>query len=105
LDPIDGVQDSCDEYPFAKSKEGSKPADQCAEIVPDQLADGTWEVHDFTFAGHPTNFSEPCVRSHVPLSENTDAGGEFGRLVQSDRILDDDAFTVTVPDVVSVLYP
>lgn len=87
--------DSCDEYPFAATREGGTVGGLCAEIVPQQQADGTWTFFDAS-PSNPTTFNEPCVRSHVPESENTDAGGALGRLVQADRILDRDAFTVTV---------
>jgi hypothetical protein len=98
--PVDGSvvpNDSCDEYPFAASYEGGTVGGLCAEIVRQQRIDGTWYFFDAS-PNKPTTFNGPCVRSHAPLNENTAVGGELGRLVQADRILDHDAYTVTVVD-------
>lgn len=83
--------DSCDEYPFAASVQGGTNGDLCAEIQPWWNTDH-WEVKPIRFPGPALN----CVRSHVPLSQNTGAGGEYGRAVLSERILDRDSYTVTI---------
>jgi hypothetical protein len=86
--------DSCDEYPFAKSYEGGTPGGLCADIAP-LFEDGQWQIYE----GNPTKpvtGNEKCVRGHVPLAENTGAGGELGRFTQAQRVLDLDSYTVTL---------
>ncbi|MCI4078787.1 hypothetical protein MRQ86_00120 [Streptomyces sp. MMS21 TC-5] len=38
----------------------------------------------------------PCVRAHVDKDQNTGAGGELGRAVQSDRIIDHEWYQVII---------
>jgi hypothetical protein len=81
------TDDSCDEYPFAATQEGgSMVGTSCAEIVPND--DGTVTVAQA--AGAST-----CSRAHVPLSQNTDVGGDLGRFVQDQRVLDGDPYWVS----------
>ncbi|MFK0297015.1 hypothetical protein ACIQU6_42005 [Streptomyces sp. NPDC090442] len=82
--------DSCDEFPFAKSREGGTPGAQCAEIIPRNTG-GVWTVDKVR---NPAG--APCIRAHVPRSENTGAGGELGRAVVADRIIDGEAYQVIV---------
>ncbi|MFB7618305.1 hypothetical protein [Kitasatospora sp. NPDC056181] len=86
------TNDSCDEYPFAGTYQGGHTG--CADIVP-QLENGQWKF--YTVQGRPdvTRY-EPCVRSHVPLTENSAAGGKYGSFVQTDRVLDSEKFVVSV---------
>lgn len=79
--------DSCDEFPFAATREGgSMDGIDCAEIIPH--ANGTVTV--FKPAGSST-----CARAHVPLPQNTDVGGDLGQFVQDQRVVDGDAYWVT----------
>ncbi len=87
--------DSCDEYPFARSFQGGKYAAQCAEIIP-TLENNQWVVYDAD-PRRPVTYREPCVRGHVPLKQNEAAGGAYGSLVKTDRILDMDPFIVSIP--------
>ncbi|MFE2140278.1 hypothetical protein ACFXA3_00665 [Streptomyces sp. NPDC059456] len=84
--------DSCDEFPFAGSFQGGTNGAQCAEILPFK-ENGGWQVDVM----EPRS-NAPCVRSHVPNGDNTGAGGEYGRAVQSERILDGEFYTVTVTE-------
>ncbi|MER7468636.1 hypothetical protein [Streptomyces sp. NPDC097981] len=84
--------DSCDEYPFAGTFEGGRDGGSCAEILP-KFEGGTWKIYYF-LGRKPTGY-EPCVRGHVPLKQNTDAGGEYGRFVQDERVLDAEQFTLS----------
>ncbi|MEV8475834.1 hypothetical protein [Streptomyces sp. NPDC051173] len=85
--------DSCDEFPFAASSQGGTNGNLCAEIHPwFNSATFQWEVDKLRYLGR----AQKCVRSHVPKDQNEAAGGEYGRAVQSERILDHEWFTVTV---------
>ncbi|WP_249375563.1 hypothetical protein [Streptomyces sp. I05A-00742] len=86
--------DSCDEYPFARSWQGGNPGTQCVDITPRQIG-GVWDIAGVTVdRGTPPD--APCVRAHVDLKDNEEAGGEFGRAVKSDRIIDSEAFIVVI---------
>lgn len=65
--------DSCDEFPFARSYEGGTNGGLRADILP-LYVDGEWEMFQAR-ADKPVTFTEPCVRSHVDLDDNTNAGG------------------------------
>ncbi|MEV5880221.1 hypothetical protein AB0L75_39705 [Streptomyces sp. NPDC052101] len=82
--------DSCDEFPFAKSREGGTIGSMCTEIVPRNVG-GVWSVT--VVRDEPV---APCIRAHVPKDENTGAGGQLGRDVQSERILDGEAYQVVI---------
>ncbi|MGI5519849.1 NucA/NucB deoxyribonuclease domain-containing protein [Micromonospora sp. CA-259024] len=90
------VDDSCDEYPFAKTYEGGTPGGLCADIVP-LLEDGQWQIYEAN-PNKPVTGTEKCVRGHVPLAENEGAGGELGRFTQAQRVLDLDPYSVTLVD-------
>ncbi|GAA3084960.1 hypothetical protein GCM10020000_84300 [Streptomyces olivoverticillatus] len=38
----------------------------------------------------------PCIRAHVPSDQNQAAGGEVGRKVQFERILQGEAYQVVI---------
>jgi hypothetical protein len=79
--------DSCDEYPFAATREGgSMDGPDCAEIVPRD--NGSVKVNKP--AGSAT-----CSRAHVTLLQNTDVGGDLGQFVQEQRVLDGEAYWVS----------
>ncbi|MEU5537479.1 hypothetical protein [Streptomyces sp. NPDC020362] len=85
------TDDSCDEFPFAKSTQGGTNGSLCAEITPRLVSAGVWTVQ---IQRNPAG--APCVRSHVPQGENTGAGGQLGRAVVSERILDHEWYAVTI---------
>ncbi len=90
--------DSCDEYPFAASWQGGNDGDQCVDITPRQVG-GVWDISGVTVdrATQPNApYNAPCIRAHVDDGDNEEAGGEFGRAVQSDRIIDSEAFEVII---------
>lgn len=89
--------DSCDEFPFARTEEGGTPGGLCANIVP-LLEDGTWEFFQDPDA-KPVTKKEPCVRGHVPQPVNSAAGGKLGSFPQTERVLDGDAYTMSFTDV------
>ncbi|MEV4756978.1 hypothetical protein AB0J86_17960 [Micromonospora sp. NPDC049559] len=80
------ANDSCDEFPFAATYEGGTPGALCADIVP-LLEDGGWQIYEAN-PDKPVTGTEKCVRGHVPNEQNTGAGGELGRFVQAQRVLD-----------------
>jgi hypothetical protein len=84
------ANDSCDEFPFAKTYEGGAQGKQCADVVP-LLEGGTWHLYEAN-PNKPVTMLESCVRGHVPLSQNEGAGGELGRFTQAQRVLDYDAY-------------
>lgn len=86
--------DSCDEYPFAGTYQGGKDGAQCVDITPRAIG-GVWDVTGVTVdRGSPPN--APCVRAHVDNDDNKAAGGELGRAVQSDRILNGEWYQVII---------
>lgn len=89
--------DSCDEYPFAATYESGAmlglTGSDCAEVLPfiDDVT-GLWYVRYLkTVTGN-----ERCVRGHVSLPSNTDVGGDLGRFVVAQRVLDFEEFWVGV---------
>ena len=86
--------DSCDEFAFAASKQSGAAFGltgiDCAEVTP-VFEDGQWFATIWT-----DNFTERCVRGHVPLPENSAVGGELGRFTQSERLLDNDKYLVAI---------
>lgn len=85
------VDDECDEFPFAKTRQGGTLGSLCTEITPRYVGGGAWRVD--VARAEPV---APCVRAHVPHGENTGAGQELGRQVQSERILDGEAYQVVI---------
>ncbi|MCX5338488.1 NucA/NucB deoxyribonuclease domain-containing protein [Streptomyces atratus] len=95
-DPLLVPGDSCDEFPFARSFEGGKPNDLCVDILPKEVG-GVWDVANVrVMRGNPDTAA--CVRSHVTLKDNTDAGNELSQATTSARILDGEAYFVIVDD-------
>ncbi|MFL3871341.1 hypothetical protein LT966_32825 [Streptomyces griseobrunneus] len=87
--------DSCDEYPFAASVEGGTPGAYCNDVE-FELANGEW-IYAQANSTKPLSKEARCSRGHVPLDLNTAAGQELGRLVQAQRMIDFDAYTVRIP--------
>jgi hypothetical protein len=90
--------DSCDEYPFAKSKEGGGVGASCAEFFPLKQADGKYKFFTVKDRPAPTR-TERCVRGHVPLDLNKLAGSALGTFASTSRVLDTDAYTVALTGV------
>ncbi|MFE5077632.1 NucA/NucB deoxyribonuclease domain-containing protein [Streptomyces halstedii] len=86
--------DSCDEFPFARTYEGGTSGFLCADIVP-LLEDGKWVIYEAR-TDKPVTGNEPCTRGHVPNTLNTNAGLALGRFAQSDRVLDTEKYNITV---------
>ncbi|MGW9175865.1 NucA/NucB deoxyribonuclease domain-containing protein [Streptomyces decoyicus] len=88
--------DSCDEFPFAKTYDGGTRGELCADILP-RRENGKWFVYEAR-ADKPVKGTEKCVRGHVPLPVNTAAGGELGRFAVTQRVLDTEKYTMTVTE-------
>ncbi|MGW0856963.1 NucA/NucB deoxyribonuclease domain-containing protein [Streptomyces sp. NPDC002690] len=86
--------DSCDEFPFAGTFEGGTDGALCADIMP-LFENGQWVLYEAR-QDKPVTFTEPCIRAHVSLSANSSAGGVYGSLVKTARILDTEKFYVDV---------
>lgn len=89
--------ESCDEYPFAKSRESggmTLPSGKlCVQMYAFEQADGSWMLDlDGRFA-YPS-WNEICGRAAVPALQNTNAGGDLGRFTSEVRLLDADAYYV-----------
>ncbi|WP_405808504.1 hypothetical protein OG524_00505 [Streptomyces sp. NBC_01520] len=86
--------DSCDEYPFADTYEGGTNGGLCAEIVP-LLENGSWNFYEFD-PSRPVTKNEPCIRAHVPLQQNTDAGAKYSGFISSQHVIDGEKFTANL---------
>ena len=90
-------QDSCDEYPFAASRQSGAAyvvrGSECAEVTPVVGTDAPWEYNLNRYSG-----AERCLRAHVPLQENLAVGTALSILTQTERILDNDPHVVEVTD-------
>lgn len=102
------MKDSCDEYPFAATYEsGAMPPGHgvsngaaCAQVKAVQTSstgnDPARLWNDVVVIG---TFSsrDKCVRGHIPLKLNVDLGNKaYLGLINSDRLIDQDAFWVAV---------
>ncbi|TYR65421.1 hypothetical protein FY004_06340 [Streptomyces parvus] len=88
---------SCDEYPFAKSRESGgmtlTSGKHCAQFYADKQPNGSWMLELDNNYPYPT-WNEICGRAAVPTKQNTDAGGDLGRFTSEIRLLDRDAYFV-----------
>ncbi|MFJ4903100.1 hypothetical protein ACIP7Z_35695, partial [Streptomyces sp. NPDC088727] len=89
--------ESCDEYPFARSRESggmTLPSGKlCVQMYAGKQTDGTWMLELDGNYPYPS-WNEPCGRAAVPVRQNTDAGGDLGRFTSEVRLLDNDAYFV-----------
>ncbi|MEU9281456.1 hypothetical protein AB0D87_42120 [Streptomyces sp. NPDC048342] len=92
--PANVPDDSCDEYPFAASYQGGTNGALCADVVP-LLQNGVWQFYQDPNAPAVTH-NEPCVRGHVPLTQNSAAGGKVGSNSQTERIIDLEKYEVVI---------
>ena len=92
-----GLNDSCDEFPFAATYEsgnlqGLSPS-QCSQIYPASYNGATgWNY--VAYPGYSN--TQHCGIGHVQLNDNTTAGGWYGNLIQSARLLDNDPFWIGI---------
>ncbi|MFD4336881.1 hypothetical protein ACFWPP_06705 [Streptomyces anulatus] len=88
---------SCDEYPFAKSRQSGgmtlSSGKYCAQFYADKQTNGSWMLELDNNYPYPT-WNEICGRAAVPAKQNTDAGGDLGRFTSEVRLLDNDAYFV-----------
>ncbi|MEU1002729.1 hypothetical protein ABZ375_19435 [Streptomyces tibetensis] len=91
------IGESCDEYPFAKSREsgGQKLASgkYCAQMYAMENTDGTFTLKLDENYDYPT-WHEICGRAAITAAQNTAAGGDLGRFTSDVRLLDNDAYYV-----------
>ncbi|MBB5932733.1 NucA/NucB deoxyribonuclease domain-containing protein [Streptomyces echinatus] len=85
------VNDECDEFPFARTRQGGTIGSMCAEIIPRYVGGGAWRVD--VVRDEPV---APCIKAHVPSDQNQNAGRSVGRQVQSERILQGEAYQVVI---------
>ncbi|MGV9884850.1 NucA/NucB deoxyribonuclease domain-containing protein [Streptomyces sp. NPDC003006] len=85
------VNDECDEFPFARTRQGGTIGSMCAEITPRYVGGGAWRVD--VVRDEPV---APCIRAHVPSDQNQNAGRSVGRQVKSERILQGEAYQVAI---------
>ncbi|MEV7567725.1 hypothetical protein AB0O60_21265 [Streptomyces tanashiensis] len=89
---------SCDEYPFAKSRESGgmtlTSGKYCVQMYAAKQPNGTsWMLELDNNYANPS-WNEICGRAAVPTKQNTDAGGDLGRFTSEVRLLDNDAYYV-----------
>ncbi|MFI1718338.1 hypothetical protein [Streptomyces litmocidini] len=88
---------SCDEYPFAKSRESGgmslTSGKYCVQMYAELQADGSHMLQLDGNYRYPS-WNEVCGRAAVPVRQNTDAGGDLGRFTKEVRLLDNDAYYV-----------
>ncbi|MEV5357791.1 hypothetical protein [Streptomyces sp. NPDC052693] len=94
-----GTKPSCDEYPFASSRQSGggsvTSGSQCAQFY--AVKNGTrWSLKYDTSSSLPT-WKELCGRGSIPLDQNTGAGGQLGRFTTAMRLHDEDKYYIDVP--------
>ncbi|NBE54652.1 NucA/NucB deoxyribonuclease domain-containing protein [Streptomyces boluensis] len=89
------TDDSCDEFPFAATKESGGQAGlrgkDCAEIRP-SFEKGKWVIYR---VNNVTPQSR-CTIGHVPNSPNGSVGGSLSRFHQNNRVLDGEKYWISV---------
>jgi hypothetical protein len=105
-------KDSCDEFPFKSTYESGamktgvngKPKPyvttgaNCAQVTAVQTGKTGNEPEDWPKVSPigTSSGTEPCVRGHIPLKLNSGVGGAYISFCNSNRIVDKDAFWVSV---------
>ncbi|MEV5534498.1 Tat pathway signal protein [Streptomyces prunicolor] len=88
---------SCDEYPFARSRESGgmtlASGKSCAQMYAVQNADDTYTIKLDENYAYPS-WNEVCGRAAITVSQNKAAGGALGRFTKNVRLLDRDAYYV-----------
>ncbi|MCX4598575.1 Tat pathway signal protein [Streptomyces sp. NBC_01549] len=95
--PTAAIGASCDEYPFAKSRESGgmtlASGKSCVQMYAVSNSDGTYTLKlDKNYA--LPSWSEACGRAAITATQNTAAGGKLGRFTTEVRLLDNDAYYV-----------
>lgn len=88
---------SCDEYPFAKSRESGgmtlPSGTSCVQMYAVKNTNGTYTLKLDQNYAYPT-WNEICGRAAITTTQNTAAGGALGRFTTAVRLLDNDAYYV-----------
>jgi hypothetical protein len=89
--------DSCDEFPFAATYESGNmlgyTASQCSQIA----VEGYSSVSGWVYVEYPGySASQHCGIGHDNINDNSTAGGWYGNLIQTNRLLDKDPFWVGI---------
>ncbi|MGW2379196.1 golvesin C-terminal-like domain-containing protein [Streptomyces lincolnensis] len=88
---------SCDEYPFAKSRESGgmtlASGKSCVQMYAVRNSDGTYTLKLDENYAYPT-WNEICGRAAITSTQNSAAGGALGRFTTAVRLLDYDAYYV-----------
>jgi hypothetical protein len=96
--PLVVPNDSCDEFPFAKSRQAARmlglTATDCGTVymVWSQVSN-VWVVAP-DGNGSPWNPTQRCIIGHIPLNSNQSVGGSYSQLIQNNRLLDSDPFWI-----------
>ncbi|MFD5511482.1 DNA/RNA non-specific endonuclease [Streptomyces sp. NPDC127051] len=85
------ASDSCDDFPFAVTREGGTDGAQCAELLPRHSTAGGWVV-DVLDGGT----GSPCTRAHVSLADKQAAEGQLSEGFANQRVVEDDQFNLDV---------
>ncbi len=95
--PSAAIGKSCDEYPFAKSRESGgmtlASGNTCVQMYATKNPDGTYTLNLDPNYPYPT-WQEVCGRAAITVTQNTAAGGDLGRFTTAMRLLDKDAYFV-----------
>ncbi|MFE9404802.1 Tat pathway signal protein [Streptomyces sp. NPDC006530] len=85
---------SCDEYPFAKSRESGGQSLSSGKLCVQMYADKNTGLLELDNNYPYPSWNEVCGRAAVPAKQNTSAGGDLGRFTSEIRLLDNDAYFV-----------
>ncbi len=95
--PSAAIGKSCDEYPFAKSRESGgmtlSSGNECVQMYATKNPDGTYTLNLDSNYPYPS-WQEICGRAAIIARQNTDAGGDLGRFTTAMRLLDNDEYFV-----------
>ncbi|WP_331740900.1 hypothetical protein [Streptomyces sp. NBC_01006] len=90
----DATGTSCDEYPFAKSRESGGQSLASGKFCVQMYQDKNTNLLQLDSNYPNPTWNEICGRAAVPASQNTAAGGDLGRFTKDVRLLDNDAYFV-----------
>ncbi|ANS67650.1 hypothetical protein SLINC_5426 [Streptomyces lincolnensis] len=96
---------SCDEYPFAATyQSGGMPPQavatgkDCTQLYAKPLSGTGWTIQEDPTYARVNTWNEICGRASIPGDENSGAANRIGLFfVPNNRMLDKDAFYVSVP--------
>jgi hypothetical protein len=95
------ANDSCDEFPFAKTYEsgarhGVTSGSQCTQVTAIRTAPTGTDAEQWAKISVLSVRSGPCIRGHIPQSLNYGVGGALGRFTQAQRLIDHDPYWLAV---------